>query len=95
MQEFQTLRMRQEFADDLVSRSGGQRGVAKRLGLSVATVNRQLNHSVEPSARFVARVLTICAVPFEEAFVVTDEIEAGRHSPSSVKVGPARHVEVA
>ncbi len=73
MREIQTLRLRPEFAEELLERSGGQRGVARRLGLSLATVNRQLNHNMEPSARFVAKVLTVCAVRFEDAFMVSDE----------------------
>ena len=67
-----TVFLRRDFAEQQVNKHGGITPWGAALGVDKGTVSRQINRKAEASGRFIAAVLTKCAVPFPDAFDVVE-----------------------
>ena len=73
METINTVRVNQEWLEAQIKENGGASNFAKLLGVTPSTVSRQLNMKAEASPRFIGAVLAKIAVPFVDAFDVTEE----------------------
>lgn len=74
-----TTRLREEWADRVLSEHGTLTRVAAVAGVDVSTISRWFNRRTEASGRCVGTVLTKFPTTFEDAFVVTvEEVEQRR-----------------
>ncbi|MBV7294904.1 helix-turn-helix domain-containing protein [Corynebacterium sp. TAE3-ERU12] len=80
MNTIRTIRVRDEWVDEVLDTYGTVTGVAKELGVEKSTASRWLSGKGEASARFIGAVLMTFPISFDEAFVATEEVAERRRT---------------